>query len=51
MKIQVWIQVRHVEPLEGFGVVGRKMAVADVLADNRAVLSLHQGVVGRAVRT
>lgn len=40
-----YVQVRRVEFLHRFGVLGRDVTVTDVLADDRAVLAFHQRVV------
>ena len=51
MKVQVGIEVCRVELLQAFGMLGRNVAVADVLAYNGAVLAFHQRVVLRSVGT
>jgi hypothetical protein len=45
MVVQIGIQVRAVELLNAFGVFGRDVAVAHVLADHRAILGFHQPVI------
>ena len=41
MKIQVGIQVRGVEVLHPFGMLGSNVAVAHVFADDRSILAFY----------
>jgi hypothetical protein len=45
MKIQVRIEMRGVELLHFLGMLARNVSIADVLADHRSVLALHQRIV------
>ena len=41
MVVQIGVEVRAVEVLNGFSVFGGDVAVAHVLADHRAILGFH----------
>jgi len=43
--VQIGIQVLAVEVIDGIGVLGVDVSIADVFADDGAVLGLHQAVV------
>jgi len=45
MVVQVPVQVLPIEAVDGVGVSGVDVAVADMFGDDRAVLGLHQSVV------
>ena len=45
MIVQLGIEMRHVELLDPLGVVAGEVSPTDVLADDRAVLAFHQGIV------
>ena len=45
MVVQIRVQILPIEAVDGVGVAGLDVAVADVFADHRAVLGLHQPVV------
>jgi hypothetical protein len=45
VEIQVGVEVLQVERLHGGGVFRDDVSVADVLADDRSIFALHQGVV------
>ena len=45
VKVQIRIEVRALELVEGFGMLGSDMAPAHVFADHPSVFGLGQGVV------
>src|ERR1019366_9108322 len=45
MVVQIRVEVRGVEVLEGLGVSGVEVTVAHVFADHRAILGFHQSVI------
>jgi hypothetical protein len=45
MVIQIRIQKLPIETVDGVGMAGIDVAIADVFADDSAVLGLHQAVV------
>src|SRR5262249_42735255 len=47
--VQVGVEVSHIEALDAMGVFTANMSVAQVLANDRSVLALHQGVIRAAV--
>jgi hypothetical protein len=48
--VQIWIQVLAVEVVDGIGVSGVDVPVADVLANDGADFGLHQAVVAALSR-
>jgi hypothetical protein len=45
MVVQIRVEVRAVEVLDGFGVFGVEVTVAHVFADHRAILGFHQSII------
>ena len=49
MIVEIGIEMGGVKDLKLLGVLGRDRGIADVLANDRAILALHQSVVGGAI--